>query len=109
MPDRADAPMPLLLSQTGAFSDVRQLTPAAALVPYDLIVPFWSDGASKLRWASIPDHATVGFSAQGEWVFPSGTIFVKQFELATDETKPELKRRLETRLLVRDRTAGFTG
>jgi uncharacterized repeat protein (TIGR03806 family) len=109
MPDRADGPLPQLLSQTGAFSDMRQLTPAAALVPYDLAVAFWSDGATKSRWASIPDGATIGFAAQGEWTFPAGTVFVKHFELATDETKPELKRRLETRLIVRDRDGGVYG
>ncbi len=109
MPDRADGVMPPLLSQTGAFTDVRQLTPTGALIPYDLIAPFWSDGASKLRWVSVPNGTTVGFAAQGEWTFPQGTVFVKQFELATDETKPELKRRLETRLLVRDRDGGVYG
>src|ERR1700694_748026 len=47
MPDRADGAQPRLLSQTGAFQDTHRLTPAAPLIPYDLIVPFWSDGATK--------------------------------------------------------------
>ena len=47
-------PIPALLSQTGAFDDVRTLTPTAGLVPYDLNVPFWSDGAAKLRWVALP-------------------------------------------------------
>lgn len=109
MPNRADAHMPALLSQTGAFTDVRSLTPAPALIPYDLIVAFWSDGATKSRWVSLPPAATIKFAPEGEWVFPEGTIFVKHFELATDETRPELKRRLETRLLVRDRSGGVYG
>jgi uncharacterized repeat protein (TIGR03806 family) len=109
MPDNADGPIPALLSQTGAFADVAKLTPASALIPYDLIVPFWSDRASKLRWVSVPDGSTVKFAPEGEWTFPNGTVFVKQFELATDETKPEIKRRLETRLLVRDRFGGVYG
>src|SRR3954453_16455771 len=45
---------PPLLSQTGAFRDTRNLLPDEGLIPYDLIVPFWSDGATKTRWVSVP-------------------------------------------------------
>ena len=40
MPDRADGKIPLLLSQTGVFSDTRNRIPSEALIPYDLIVAF---------------------------------------------------------------------
>src|SRR4051812_41765732 len=50
MPPNDQAKVPTLLSKTGAFTDVRALTPAPQLIPYDLNVPFWSDGATKLRW-----------------------------------------------------------
>jgi uncharacterized repeat protein (TIGR03806 family) len=108
MPSRADGKMPPLLSQTGAFSDVRHLTPSKELIPYDLIVPFWSDGASKTRWIAVP-NAQVKFSATGQWIFPAGTVFVKHFDLPTDPSQPSAKRRLETRLLVRDSTGGVYG
>ena len=49
MPARPDGPIPKLLSQTGAFKDTPRLVPSDALLPYDLIVPFWSDGAEKQR------------------------------------------------------------
>src|SRR5271155_397965 len=55
MPGRADGTFPKLLSQTGAFKDTARLAPNDTLIPYDLIVPFWSDGAAKLRWISVPD------------------------------------------------------
>ncbi|HEY3860406.1 MAG TPA: chitobiase/beta-hexosaminidase C-terminal domain-containing protein [Verrucomicrobiae bacterium] len=100
MPSRADGSFPPLLSQTGAFQDVRQLIPAEGLIPYELNISFWSDGASKRRWLSLPEGG-IGFAARGEWKFPDGTVFVKQFELATNESQPEQRRRLETRLLVR--------
>jgi uncharacterized repeat protein (TIGR03806 family) len=108
LPSRGDGPLPPLLSQTHAFSDVRKLTPDTSLIPYDLIVPFWSDGAVKERWASIPTQK-IKFSPTGEWVFPNGTVFVKTFELPVDETQPEVKRRLETRFIVRDDTGGVYG
>lgn len=114
MPPRANGQMPPLLSQTGAFHDTRQLIPSPSLIPYDLNVSFWSDGASKSRWISVPNDAAsrnskIGFAPTGEWTFPIGTVFVKHFEISTDETHPEIKRRLETRLLVRDATGSVYG
>jgi len=100
MPGRPDGPLPPLLSQTGAFKDTRQLVPSDGLIPYDLDVAFWSDGAHKLRWMALPE-GKIGFAPRGEWTFPAGTVFVKQFELATNESAPLQRRRLETRLLVR--------
>ena len=108
MPPRADGKMPPLLSQTGAFSDTRHLIPDRTLIPYDLVVAFWSDGASKSRWIAIPDQK-IQFSATGAWVFPAGTVFVKNFELPTDANNPNATRRLETRLLVLDSAGGVYG
>src|SRR4051794_41256274 len=54
LPADGQARPPALLSQTGAFEDTRALTPSPALIPYDVIVPFWSDGAEKKRWIALP-------------------------------------------------------
>jgi mono/diheme cytochrome c family protein len=108
MPDRADGVMPKLLSQTGAFQDTQSFKPDGALIPYDLIVPFWSDGAAKTRWVSVPGEK-IKFAPTGEWVFPKGTVFVKTFTLATNELNPDSLRRLETRLLVCDAAGGVYG
>lgn len=108
MPHRTQGIIPALLSQTGAFQSVQNLTPVAGLVPYDLIVSFWSDGADKIRFVSVPKEK-IKFSPTGEWNFPAGTVFVKTFELSIDESNPKLKRRLETRLLVRDDAGGVYG
>jgi len=108
MPRTANGKLPQLLSQTGAFSDTRNLIPSAGLIPYDLIVAFWSDGASKARWAAVP-NGKIQFAVSGEWKFPRGTVFVKSFALPTDERNPDVKRRLETRLLVCDGAGGVYG
>ena len=109
MPHRADGKMPTLLSQTGAFRDVRHLVPAKGLIPYDLIVAFWSDGAVKTRWVAPSPTRRFWFSPTGDWKFPQGTVFVKTFDLPTDDRDPGVKRRLETRLLVLDDRGGVYG
>jgi uncharacterized repeat protein (TIGR03806 family) len=98
--------LPLLLSQTGLFARLSDLQPADFLVPYTVNAPLWSDGAIKTRWFTIPSETRIGFSANGEWTFPAGSVFVKSFALPVDERDPADLRRLETRLLVRD-TNGY--
>ncbi len=109
LPTNIKGSFPLLLSQTGVFQDLTNLVPIAALLPYDLIVSFWSDGAEKTRWMFLPENRKIHFASTGEWVFPSGTIFVKNFSIATNETSPSTQRRLETRFLVRDDLGGVYG
>jgi uncharacterized repeat protein (TIGR03806 family) len=101
---------PATLSATGAFSDLATLTPRTGLMPYDLVQALWSDGADKQRWMAIPNDGTpdttaeqIGFSENGPWDFPVGSVLVKHFEFAG--------RRLETRFIVKgedERFFGFT-
>jgi len=108
MPRRADGGLPARLSQTGAFEDTARQIPHRSLIPYDLAVAFWSDGAVKSRWVAVPD-VKITYSPTDDWTFPKGTVFVKTFELATDAAHPDVKRRLETRLLVCDSDGGVYG
>jgi uncharacterized repeat protein (TIGR03806 family) len=108
MPAEADGRIPRLLSQTGVFSDTPKRIASPGLIPYDLNVAFWSDGADKSRWIAVP-AGQILFSASGEWRFPAGTVFVKNFDLGLDAANPAVKRRLETRILVRDSKGGVYG
>jgi uncharacterized repeat protein (TIGR03806 family) len=108
MPSRADGKLPPLLSQTGAFSDTAKRIPSDGLIPYELNVAFWSDGADKSRWIALP-KGPIAFSPTGEWRFPPGTVFVKNFDLSLDAANPGMTRRLETRLLVCDSSGGVYG
>jgi uncharacterized repeat protein (TIGR03806 family) len=108
MPSEADGRIPPLLSQTGVFSDTPKRIASPGLIPYDLNVAFWSDGADKSRWIAVPSGQIL-FSPAGEWRFPAGTVFVKNFDLGLDPAKPGAMRRLETRLLVRDSSGGVYG
>ena len=107
--------IPLQLSLTGVFSDTPNMTPAGGLIPYAPIVPLWSDAAVKTRWLAVPNRGApyttdqqIAFSTNGEWSFPVGTVFVKDFQLVTNEITGA-KRRLETRLLVRDTNGAVYG
>lgn len=104
--------LPGLLSQTGAFvPPVANLTSQPGIVPYDLNLPFWSDHAIKSRWFSIPDVSdTMTFSAAGNWQFPTGTVWIKHFDMELTNGVPASRRRLETRFLVKnqDGVHGFT-
>ena len=106
---------PLVLSATGAFSNVSTLTPSTGLIPYTVNSPLWSDAAIKSRWIAVPNDGPpytsdeqISFVPVGEWSFPNGTVFVKHFELTVNEITGERKR-LETRLLVRNATGAVYG
>jgi hypothetical protein len=106
---------PTVLSATGAFSDVPNVVPTAGLIPFQPNSPLWSDGAVKSRWIALPNDGPpydaseqINFAPTGEWTFPNGTVFVKEFDLIVNEQTQERKR-LETRLLVRDEFGAVYG
>src|SRR5262249_40642579 len=106
--DQTAAPLPPTLADTGAFRDLANLTPNAGIVPYEVNVPFWSDGAHKARWFCLPDtNLTVGFEREASWTFPTGTVWIKHFELELTKGVPRSARRIETRFLVRHATGVY--
>ena len=102
--------LPPTISHTGAFtnltaltSETDLLTPNQGVNPYDLNVPFWSDGARKTRWIFRANtNLSFGFSQDGNWSFPTGTVWVKHFDLELTNGVPSSTKRLETRLLVKN-------
>ncbi|MFM2295847.1 MAG: hypothetical protein RLZZ350_2260, partial [Verrucomicrobiota bacterium] len=96
-------PIPPTLYDTGAFADLAALTPASGVAPYDINVPFWSDTAIKSRWFSVPDtNLDITFNADANWSFPTGTVWIKHFELEITNGITASRKRLETRLLVKN-------
>jgi len=107
---------PALLSQVGAFSNLNTLAPAQGVLPYMANSSLWSDNADKFRWLAVPNDGTnnsaselITFSPTNEWLFPTGTVFVKHFELPVDDANPSVHQRLETRFLVMDQNGGSYG
>jgi uncharacterized repeat protein (TIGR03806 family) len=117
MPGAYTGALPSVLSATGAYVDTPNRIPTAGLIPYVPNTPLWSDGAAKSRYLGLPYNGglippaqQIGFASTGQWTFPSGTVFVKNFDLVVNETNSSVPvRRLETRLLVRDTNGAVYG
>ena len=109
MPTNGTINPPATLSQAGLFASLASLTPASGLIPYTVNAPQWADNANITRFFAVPFSSTpytpgeqITFAPTGEWAFPSGTVFVQNFDLGINTTNPGVRRRLETRVLVRD-------
>ena len=103
------APLPPTLADTGAFTNLTTLAPAPGIVAYDVNVPFWSDNASKSRWFSVPNtNAKIVFNPTGNWSFPTGSVWIKHFEIEMTNGSAASRRRLETRFILRN-TNGIYG
>ena len=104
---------PATLSQTGAFSNLADLTPTQGLLPYSVNAPLFSDNALKRRWIAVPNNGSHNTSGEkitigpdGTWQFPAGSVVVKHFELPTNENDANAISRLETRFLVHTADGG---
>lgn len=89
---------PAKLSQTGCFAGG---FPAEGLIPYDVNVELWADGAEKRRWMALPNGTTIAIGAAGDLELPPGTVLAKEF--SRDGA------RLETRLFMRHWDGSWSG
>lgn len=92
---------PTLLSETGAFKDLSTLEPADGMSAYEPNISFWSDYADKSRWFYVPLGSNMRFSETRNWTFPTGTVWVKHFDINLERGNPATSVRLETRFLVK--------
>jgi hypothetical protein len=67
------------LECSGLYSDFASGTIAPTAKPYKPAVEFWSDGAVKTRWISIPTGTKIDISNFDQWSWPKGTMAWKQF------------------------------
>ncbi len=94
---------PATLSATGLFADLTDLSPSPGVIPYTVNLPFWSDHAIKSRWVAVPDGVSqFTYSEDGLWTLPAGTIWVKHFDMEMQRGVPASKKRIETRLIVKN-------
>jgi hypothetical protein len=117
------------LSQTGCIdaspfsSPTIPIKMAANVVPYEVNSPLWSDGAVKTRGMRLPAGGKIHVkdctknpdeckvldpttfqcclppADDGKWVFPAGTVLVKNF-MFPDTSRPSQYKLVETRLFI---------
>jgi uncharacterized repeat protein (TIGR03806 family) len=71
--------VPAQLAQTGCVASGNPTQAVAGLVPYDINVPFWSDGLAKERYLSVPDGSSIARTSEGRFEFPVGSVLMKNF------------------------------
>ena len=94
---------PIRLSETGMFTSVKEHQTDPGLIPYSVNAPLWADGAHIERFIALPGDSQIEMSAADGvgWSFPNGTALIQTFALDLEAGNPTSRRRIETRLLIR--------
>ena len=94
-------PIPEKLSESGCFEQDNTRQVKGFVQAYDIIEPLWSDGATKERFFRLPEGEKIVFDGDGDFIFPDGTILIKNF-LLNDRV-------IETRLMLKQGATGWSG
>jgi hypothetical protein len=89
----AENKMPVLLSETGLYSDIKTRTIASDVRPFVPAYTLWSDSADKHRFVYMPPGKTINTENMEFWQYPAG------FKLWKDFSRDG--KLIETRLLMK--------
>jgi putative heme-binding domain-containing protein len=98
-----NADFPTTLSQTGLFSSVAQHTPAAGVIPFNVISQQWHDGATAEYLLALPGTSSVTLYADGKPI--PGLVYWHSFRMHFPKDAVLLRtlslggRRVETQML----------
>ncbi len=92
-PTQALADFPRRLSETGLFSDAARLEPSPGVIPYEINLPAWHDGAVAQHLLALPQSEAIEVRPTKSWDLPDGAVLAQTLTLAG--------RRVETRILVK--------
>src|SRR4051794_38379479 len=67
----SDESTPMRLSCTGLYADLAARQIADSAMAYAPALSFWTDGATKRRWISLP--GPIDTHDPDDWLFPVGT------------------------------------
>ncbi len=104
-------PAPALLSHTGLYTDftARPRAIAIGIHAFRINSPLWSDGAAKDRFLSPPPGQTIVPTDTDAYVYPEGTVFIKNFAVDTIYGDSASRILAETRFLVLHAASDATG
>jgi uncharacterized repeat protein (TIGR03806 family) len=88
--------LPRTLEEYGFFIDAPGQIPTLGVVPYQLNVPLYSDGAEKLRFVYVPKGTRLSADGEGLLQFPVGSALIKTFAFGEGDER----RLIETRVLL---------
>src|SRR5205085_2188570 len=94
---------PIRLSETGLFSSTKDHRTQPGLIPYSVNAPGWADGAYVERFMALPGESRIDYSSSGSWNFTNGTVLVQTLSIELEPDNPASRRRIETRLLTRQK------
>ena len=73
--------LPKRLSETGCVDPANPSQKIDDFYAYAVNHPFWSDGAEKHRWISMPEDGVFKVGDDGDLTTPKGTILIKEYEV----------------------------
>jgi uncharacterized repeat protein (TIGR03806 family) len=92
---------PTRLSETGLFTSTRDHHVHPGLIQYSVNAPGWADGAQIERFIALPDDTRIELT--NGWTFPNGAVLMQTLSLASEIGNAASHRRIETRLLTRQK------
>jgi uncharacterized repeat protein (TIGR03806 family) len=93
--------LPAVLSLTGCVNPADPTEVTSAAVPYDVALPFWSDGVEKERYLALPDGTELEALDDGDLALPPSGVALKNFRYQG--------KLIETRLYVRHADGEHSG
>lgn len=94
-------PFPPTLAETGCTDPADVTAVAPWLVPYELNVPAWNNGATARRFLSLPESTIATLDPAGRLELPTGTVLLQELSVAGVP--------VETRLQVRHQDGEWAG